>query len=176
MSFVPILIQLVFILINLIFAVVIFYLTIAFLTGAPYVPSTNVVAKQMTTLANIQPDERVIDLGSGDGKLLRLAAKKGAYAIGYEINPFLVFVSNLLSLTVKQRANITTKLGNFWHADIANADVIFVYLLPWKMDKLEEKLKTGLKPGARIVSNSFMFKALKLTASDEKNHIFVYTV
>jgi hypothetical protein len=84
-------------------------------------------------------------------------------------------LSNLLSLTSNQRTNITTTLGNFWHADISSADVIFVYLLPWKMDKLEQKLKTGLKPGARIVSNSFMFKSLKLTRSDENNHIFVYT-
>src|SRR3989344_5032965 len=80
-----------FLTIQLGFAILIFYLCIAFITGAPFVPSTNPTAHAMIRLACIKPGMKVYDLGAGNGNLLFLAAKGGATAIGLEINPLLVF-------------------------------------------------------------------------------------
>ena len=150
------------------FVIFFFYMCIASLTGAPFVPTKNKTADAMIKLAEIKKGDTVYDLGSGDGKLLLLAAKKGARVIGYEINPILVLFSNL--------RGARTRWKNFWSADIHNADVIFIYLLPWKMERLAEKLKKELKPGATIVSNSFIFPGWKILRQDTVNHVYVFRV
>ncbi|MCX6794068.1 MAG: hypothetical protein NTY06_03105, partial [Candidatus Gottesmanbacteria bacterium] len=94
--------------------------------------------------------------------------QKGAHAIGYEINPILVLFSKL--------RGTKTHWKNFWHADIHDADVIFVYLLPWKMKRLADKLKGELKPGTTIVSNSFIFPNWKIVRQDTVNHVYVFRV
>ncbi len=122
----------------------------------------------MIRLAKLKKGIKIYDLGSGEGRLLKLAAEKGATAIGFEINPFLVLLSRLRGLVVYWK--------NFWHADFADADVVFVYLLPWKMEKLEAFLKKQLKPGSLIVSNSFIFPHWKILRQDRANHVYVFRV
>ncbi|MCX6792169.1 MAG: hypothetical protein NT149_03985 [Candidatus Gottesmanbacteria bacterium] len=139
-----------------------------FITGAPFVPTKNAAAEAMIRLAGITKGDMVYDLGSGDGKLLLLAAKKGARAIGYEINPLLVLLSNL--------RGARTRWKNFWNADIHDADVIFIYLLPWKMERLASKLKTECKKGTVIVSNSFIFPGWKIIRQDVAHHVYVFRV
>jgi SAM-dependent methyltransferase len=141
---------------------------IASLTGAPFVPTKNAPADAMIRLAEIHTGDVVYDLGSGNGKLLLLAAKKGAKAIGYEINPILVLLSNL--------RGGRTRWKNFWGADIRDADVIFIYLLPWKMDRLAEKIRRECKKGTVIVSNSFIFPGWKILRQDTANHVYVFRV
>lgn len=157
-----------FLLLNLLFAIFLFFLTIAFVTGAPFVPSTKNTAASMIRLAKLKKGMKIYDLGSGDGRLLVLAAKKGCTAVGFEINPFLVILSRLRWLRVEWK--------NFWHADISDADVVFVYLLPWRMDKLAKFLKKQLKPEALVVSNSFIFPNWKILRSDAANHVYVFRV
>lgn len=157
-----------FLILQIGFVIFFFYMCIASLTGAPFVPTKNASADAMIRLAGIKKGDIVYDLGSGNGKLLFLAAQKGARAIGYEINPLLVLLSNL--------RGARTKWKNFWHADIHDADVIFVYLLPWKMKHLADKLKEELKPGTTIVSNSFIFPGWKIFRQDPANHIYVFRI
>lgn len=152
--------------INLLFALFIFFLTIAFVAGAPFVPSTKNTAASMIRLAKLKKGMTIYDLGSGDGRLLILAAKMGCTAVGFEINPFLVALSHLRRLRVEWK--------NFWHADISDADVVFVYLLPWRMDKLSSFLKKQLKPGALVISNSFIFPNWKILRQDTVNHVYVF--
>src|SRR3989344_756875 len=167
--------SLIFLLIQLGFLMYIFYLCLAFLTGAPFVPSRNPTAKKMIELANIKPGMKVYDLGSGNGKLLFLAAQKGATAIGFEINPLLVlwtWIRKMLSRQSKTGFNpadgVTVRWQNFWHTNLSDADVVFVYLLPWRMEKLAAKLKKELKPGTLIVSNSFIFPNWQILREDKK--------
>ena len=141
---------------------------IASLTGAPFVPTKNAPADAMIRLAGIKKGDTIYDLGSGNGKLLLMAAKKGARTVGFEINPILVLFSNV--------RGAHTRWKNFWHADIHDANVIFIYLLPWKMDRLADKLKQELKPGTTIVSNSFIFPGWKILRQDKQNHIYVFRV
>ncbi|MEK9143613.1 MAG: hypothetical protein AAB481_03225 [Patescibacteria group bacterium] len=157
-----------FLLLNISFALFIFFLTLAFITGAPFVRSNKKAVNAMIRLAKIKPGMRVYDLGSGDGTLLLRAAQKGATAIGFEINPFLVLLSRLRRLRVYWK--------NFWHADLSKADVIFVYLLPWRMKSLEKLLLTKCKPGTLVVSNSFIFPSLKYLETDKEAHIYSFRV
>lgn len=144
------------------------YMCIAFLWGAPFVPTNNASASAMIALARIRRGDVVYDLGSGNGKLLRLATKQGARAIGYEINPFLVLWANL--------RGDRTIWKNFWHADISDADIIFIYLLPSKMARLAEKIQRECKAGTIIVSNSFIFPDWNMLRQDRNNHIYVFSV
>lgn len=164
-------------LINLLFAILIFYLLIAFLIGAPYVPSTKLTANAMIRLAEINKNSIVYDLGSGDGRLLNLALKQGAQkVIGYEINPYLVLASRFRFLLKPYRNKVQIYFKNFWHAKISDADVVFIYLLPWRMEKLKQKLLTEVKPGSLVISNSFIFPAWKPYKSDPINHVYVFKI
>ena len=165
---------LLFLCIQLLFVVFLFYFSYAFLSGAPFVPTKNPAAVSMIKLARIKKGDKVYDLGSGNGKLLFLAAKAGARAVGYEINPMLVLYSNFLAFFSPYRGRVITKWKNFWHADIHDADVVFIYLLPWKLDRLAAKLKKDCKKGTIIVSNSFIFPGWKILRQDRANHIYVF--
>lgn len=165
-----------FLIIQLGFFFFLFYLCLAFVTGAPFVPSVNPTAAAMIRLAHITPGSMVYDLGSGDGRLLLLAAGKGARAVGFEINPFLVFWSTLKAFFSPYRNHVNTIWKNFWKADISRADVVFVYLLPWRMEALGKKLKEELTPGALVVSNSFIFPNWKIIRQDAKAHVYVFRV
>ena len=166
----------IFLILQLCFAILFFYLCLAFITGAPFVPSTNPVSRSMIRLARIKKGMVIYDLGSGNGKLLFLAAQHGALAKGFEINPFLVLLSNLRSLFSPYRNQIHTYLNNFWTADLGDADVVFIYLLPWRMEKLERKLMKECKKGTIIVSNSFIFPHLTCIGKSEKHHVFAFRI
>lgn len=150
------------------FVIFFFYMCVASVTGAPYVPTKTPTADAMIRLSGIKKGDIVYDLGSGDGKLLRLAANRGARAFGYEINPLLVLWANL--------RHAPTRWKNFWNADIRDADVVFIYLLPWKMERLARKLKTECKKGTIIVSNSFIFPGWNIVRQDRARHVYVFRV
>jgi len=128
----------------------------------------------MIELAELKKGKKVYDLGSGNGKLLLLAAQKGAIAVGFEINPILVLFSNIRTFFSPYKDNVRTILKDFWLADIHDADVVFVYLLPWRMEKLAQKLKEETQPGTVIVSNSFIFPKWKVLRQDVDHHVYVF--
>jgi SAM-dependent methyltransferase len=167
---------LMFIAIQLLFALLIFYLTIAFIFGAPFVPSAKDEAESMIAIAGIKPGMKVYDLGSGDGRILFKAAKLGAHAIGFEINPFLVFFTKLRARFLSYGSRVEAFCMNFWYADVRDADVVFVYLIPWRMTKLKQKLLSQLKPGSLVVSNSFIFRGWKIHRMDPKRHIYAFKI
>lgn len=163
-----VILSIIFLILQIGFVIFFFYMCIAYLTGAPFVPSKRAAAEAMIRLADIKKGDTVYDLGSGNGKLLLLASQKGAQAIGYEINPVLVLFSLL--------RGTHTRWKNLWHADIRDADIVFIYLLPWKMKPLAEKLKRECKKGTVIVSNSFIFPGWKIVRQDPGNHVYVFRI
>jgi len=165
-------IQIIFLSLHLLIALLIFFLVLAFLTGAPYVPSTNPVALSMIELAQIKKGMTVYDLGSGDGKLLLLAAARGAHAVGIEINPYLVVLTKLRTLG----KNVSVQWGSFWSADLKRGDILFIYLIPWRMEKLARLLTSKAKPGAIVVSNSFIFPDWKIIRQDKEHHVYVFRI
>lgn len=109
-------------LITLAVIVVVFGFVVFF--GAPYVPSQQkYVRRAFENLYPLGPTDVLVDVGSGDGKVLRIAAGYGARAIGYELNPVLVVVSRILSVG---QPKVTTRLANFWHTRLPE-DVTIVY-------------------------------------------------
>jgi len=165
-----------FLLVNISFALFILFLTLAFITGAPFVRSNKKAADAMIRLARLKPGMKVYDLGSGDGTLLFRAASLGATAVGLEINPFLVLWSYVKILFSEHRKTIIIRWQNFWIANLHDADVVFVYLLPWRMKSLENYIKTTCKPGTRVVSNSFIFPSLKQMEHDKEAHVYSFRV
>ena len=166
----------IFIILNAIFAIYLVYYIIAFLSGAPFVPSTNTTAISMIAISKLKKGMVAYDLGSGDGKLLQLIAKTGARAIGIEINPLLVLFSRVRSVFTNNRHRIHVQWKSFWSMTFTDADVIFIYLLPLRMEKLEKKLTKECKKGTLIVSNSFLFPHWKIYRQDHANHVYVYKI
>lgn len=169
-------ISLLFLFLQLGFAVYLLYYIIAFLSGAPYVPTTDQTAKSMITLAQLQKGDTVYDLGSGDGKLLLLAAKKEVKAVGIEINPILVAFTRLRILISPYRTQVSVRWQSFWKTDMSEADVLFIYLLPLRMERLETLLMHKLHKGTIVVSNSFIFPHWNILRQDPLNHVYVFRV
>ncbi len=169
-------IAILYIIFNLGFLLLILFLTLSFLTGAPFVPTSKGSSEAMLRLSGLHTGMTVVDLGSGDGRLLFMAARQKIHAIGYEINPYLVFYTKLLSLFNPDRKYIRVFWKNLWSADVSKADAVFVYLIPWRMEKLQKKLSKSCKPGTIIVSNSFIFPSWEIYRQDQKNHIYAYKI
>ncbi len=119
-----------------------------------WVPTAQALADKMLNLAKVTPQDYVIDLGSGDGRIVITAAKRGARAIGIEYNPDLVALSerNAAKEGVGDKAHFVR--ADIFESDFSQASVITMFLLPSINLQLRPKI-LGLKPGTRIVSNSF---------------------
>jgi SAM-dependent methyltransferase len=122
----------------------------------PYVPTSPELVEQMLKLAGVKSTDTVYDLGCGDGRIVVMAAKEfGARGVGVDINP-----ERIKEATANaQKAGVTGKVkfieNNLFDADIHEATVVTLYLLPDVNMRLRPKLLKDLKPGTRIVSHSF---------------------
>jgi precorrin-6B methylase 2 len=119
-----------------------------------WVPTSQALVDKMLDMAKVTPQDFVIDLGSGDGRTVITAAKRGARAMGIEYNPDMVELSkkNAAAAGVSDRAAFAK--ADLFESDFSKAQVITMFLLPTINMKLRPKL-LDLKPGTRIVSNSF---------------------
>jgi SAM-dependent methyltransferase len=124
-------------------------------TNAPYVPMRRRELKRLLSLAKISAGDRVVDLGSGDGKLVLAAAEAGAQAIGVERQPLLVWGSRVRAHLRGLDGRATFVRGNLFAYDLREADIVCCYLMPKAMARLQEKFERELKPGARVLSNAF---------------------
>lgn len=133
------------------------------LFGAPFVPTPKKVSRQMLKFADFKAGESFIDLGSGDGAILLVAAKdfKAGRVIGYEINPLLVWWSRWRAKWARVNKRFEVHRHNFFKTPVPQVDVVATYLWPGTMDKLRNKLKAELKPETRIISRGFIFKDVK---------------
>jgi protein-L-isoaspartate O-methyltransferase len=132
---------------------------------APFYPSPPEAAARMLELARLQPGETLFDLGSGDGRLLMLAAAGfGARAVGVEIDANLarLATTRIASAGLQRLARVIH--GDLLEADCSAADVVTLYLLPVSADLVATMLRRQLRPGARIVSHDFAFSDWAPTA------------
>ncbi len=124
--------------------------------AGPYVPSPSSVVADMLTLAEVGPKDFVIDLGSGDGRIVLTAAKVfGARGFGVDINEKLVKEANDSARLqgVADRASFT--IQDLFKTDIRKATVLTMYLLPNTVNMLKDKLLAELSPGTRILSHDY---------------------
>jgi ubiquinone/menaquinone biosynthesis C-methylase UbiE len=119
-----------------------------------WVPTSPALVEKMLDLAKVTKDDFVIDLGSGDGRMVIAAAKRGARALGVEYNPKMVALSRQLAKEAGVEDRATFVEGDMYEADISKATVMALFLLPENLRKLEPKFR-ALRPGTRIVVNTF---------------------
>jgi SAM-dependent methyltransferase len=119
-----------------------------------WVPTPDELVEKMLNLGNVTASDYLIDLGSGDGRTVIMAAKRGARAHGIEYNPEMVELSkrNAAAAGVSERA--TFAKDDLFESDFSKASVITMFLLPQINLKLRPKI-LDLKPGTRILSNTF---------------------
>ncbi len=134
----------------------------------------------MLELAEVKKSDVVFDLGSGDGRIVITAAQTYCCrAIGYELDKELVATSRAKADAAGVKSMATFELKDLFTADLREADVIALYLLPPQLEKLLPQLKT-LKPGVRIVSHQFVIpdfppdKTVKYQSSDDGHQHSIY--
>jgi precorrin-6B methylase 2 len=121
---------------------------------APWVPTSPELVQKMLDLAHVTPRDFVMDLGSGDGRNVIAAAKRGARALGVEYDPKLVDLSRRLAKEAGVAGKATFVQGDMYKADVSKATVLALFLVPENLDKLQNKF-LAMKPGTRIVLNTF---------------------
>lgn len=154
---------------------------IAFLTGAPWVPTPIERAKKMLSLAEIKPGDRVYDLGCGDGRLVHLASKLyGADAIGLELSPLVYFWGRIRNCFLRSKSKLLFR--DFRKINYKNARALVFYLLPEILKKMRYKFEQELKPGAIVISYAFHIEGwtpVYIEPKDAKKNygrIFVYKI
>jgi len=134
---------------------------------APFITTPPEVVARMLQLAGTGPQDTVLDLGSGDGRIVIAAAREhGARGLGIELDPKLVALAreNARRAGVADRARFEE--GDALKTDLAQASVVTIYLLPFLLDQLQPRLLAQLRPGARVVTHAFAFKGWKPDRSE----------
>lgn len=126
----------------------------------------------MLKLSQINSKDTLIDLGSGDGRILIAAGRLGAKAIGYEINLFLVWRSRRLIHQAGLDKLVTVYWKSFWQADFSQATIVTVYLFPNLMNRLQCLLEKKIKQPIRLVVNDYPLT--KLTPVKQYQQIYLY--
>jgi SAM-dependent methyltransferase len=139
------------------------------------------MVEKMLDMARVTPQDFVIDLGSGDGRNVIAAAKRGARALGVEYNPDLVALSKRAAAQAGVADKAEFVQGDMFAADISKATALVLFLIPSNLEKLAPKF-LALKPGTRIVSNTYEIgggwqpdetEHVKLCASWCTSHLYI---
>jgi hypothetical protein len=144
----------------------------------PFVPTPQEVVDKMIELAGVRKGDVVYDLGSGDGRIVITAAKKGARAVGFDVDGDLVKESreNIRKAGVQELAEI--KQQDILTVDLSGASVVTMYLLPDVNLKLRPNVLSQMKPGSRVVSHAFDMGDWKPDKTERVNGrtIYLWTV
>lgn len=147
----------------LIFGFVVFF-------GAPYLPTLKNQQEAALDLLRLKPGDTLLELGSGDGKVMRAAAKRGINVVGIELNPVLVLVSKIV--TFKYRKQVKVVWGNYWSVDWPPCQGIYVFLITRYMDKLDQKIIDSKLKNIKLASNAFEIYGKK--PIKQKKGVYLY--
>lgn len=150
-----------------------FSLSLSFIVGPPYLPTPKKVIREMLDLIKVGDKDLVIDLGSGDGAILIEAALRGARTRGYEINPFLVFLTLFKRMIKRLGGKVSVHIQSYQKANLENATVIFCYNMPRFMQVIEKKIRKEAPKNVKIVSYKFPIPGLTLKKKTTSG-IFLY--
>ncbi len=143
------------------------------LQGAPYVPSDEQTIADMISLAKKYHASIILDLGSGDGRLVLALAQAGFAVDGVEIDRGLVKESQKLLAAAKVK-NATIIKGNFWEFDTSHYDLIVIYAVKLVMPRLQKKLQKELRPKSYVFSNYAPFP--DMVPIEKKNLVLAYRI
>jgi len=149
----------------------------------PFAPSVDEVVDMMLRTAEVTDKDTVYDLGCGDGRIVISAASKyGARGVGVDINPIRIKESKRNARKSGVTQKVTFIEQDFFKTDLSQATVVVIYLDPGMNLRLRPKLLRELKPGARVVSNSFDMgdwkpdKVVKLTVAGSECFIYYWVI
>ncbi|PAU92881.1 SAM-dependent methyltransferase [Aliifodinibius salipaludis] len=147
----------------------------------PYVPTPDNVVERMLDLTDVESSDYVIDLGSGDGRIVIAAAKRGANGHGIDLDPERIAEARENASSEGVDDQIMFMEGDIFKTDFSKASVITMYLLPSVNKKLRPELINKLEPGTQVVSHSFdmgSWKADKevVVNNDGRSHDIYYWV
>jgi len=147
-------------------------------SAAPWVPLKSRDLARLLALAELKASELVYDLGCGDGRIV-VARLYGVRAIGFEVAILPYCLAKLRVLFSGTGGFVKIRYKNFWSAPFNQADVVFCFLTPSAMARLEEKLDHELKPGARFITYAFKLPhrspTLKSQPTANDLPIYLYT-
>ena len=156
---------------------IIFWLIWPMLIGAQWIPTPMNIVKKMLELADVQEGDVVIDLGSGDGRIITTAAKEyKARAIGIEADPIRLIWSRVNIRNNGLSEKVKVLWGNFFDKDLEEATVVTIYQNQETNKKLKPKFEKELEPGTRIVSHVFTFDGWEPKKVDQESQIYLYLV
>ncbi len=146
-----------------------------------FAPTREPVVYEMLQLAQVTRDDVLFDLGSGDGRIVILAAQKyGARGVGVELDPKLVATSRQIARDAGLADRVAFIEGDLFTADISEATVVTLYLSTGVNRDLEPKLRRELRPGTRIVSHQFPIgrwaPQQTVRSTDDGTQLFLWTV
>lgn len=130
--------------------------------GVQYISSNFKDLETVLKITGLNKNKTYYELGSGLGNGLIIANRVfGAKAIGIEISPFCYLVSRIRTFKNK---NVEVNFGSFYNFDLSKADIVYCYLFPAVMEKLYPKFKKDLRPGAIVITRSFLISQIKFSA------------
>jgi predicted RNA methylase len=145
--------------------------------GAAYSPSSLKVVRKMLNMAEVDSEDLVYDLGSGDGRIVIEAANRyHALGVGVEADPLRVIWSKIKITRRGLRQQVKIVWGNLFHQNLSHATVVVLFLWGRTNEKLKHKLQEELKPGTRIVSYVWKFEGWNPVKVDKKERIYLYII
>lgn len=149
---------------------------IAILGGSPPIHTSRTTCHEILQQIKINNKDVLVDLGSGSGNMVISAAKDfGCRAVGYELSPY-PFILSVFKTALSKRARV--HYASLYEAKLSDATIIYIYLLPKMLERLEKKLKTETTKGTKIITRGFplrIFKPIKvLTLGKEKTKVYFY--
>lgn len=147
------------------------------LRGAPWLPTRQHDLDRVINCVDIGPGQTVYDLGCGDGRILFAVASRGARAVGYEVFLLPYLVARIRHLFSPYRRLIKIHWKDFYFADLSDADIIYVFLLPDFYKKIREKIQSSARKGATVIVHMWPIEewvAESIDHPEGKFPIYVY--
>jgi len=138
--------------------------------GPPYLPTLRVQADVALNLLALSPGQTLLELGCGDGRVVRAAAARGLYVVGIELNPILVLISRIVTWRYRRRVRIIW--GSYWRLKWPQADGIFTFMIGRQMATLDRRIENWHKKPVRLAS--FAFAIPDKRPLQEKQGVFLY--
>jgi len=157
------------------FCAVVVWMLWPLVIGAGWIPTPKKVVRKMLQLASVGADDTLFELGSGDGRIIFMAAIEfGAKAVGIEADPVRVLWTLIWIRLKGLKDQVDVLWGNFFKKDLTAASVVSIYQSTDINNRLKDKLMRELKPGTRVISYSFTFDSWEPIKVDEESKVYLY--